>query len=297
MKRLFTILLFLIAMNGFSQNWAPFPLDETSEWREYASRKYTDFCAEHDYTVYWLEDTVSQNGHLYYEIGYHLRTWRTTFFYPEPQPGCDTPTQSYFGTAGLYRSEEGKMYRATETGEELFLDFSGGVGDTVMGIPLLTVVESVDSVEIGNNMCKRLWVSVLGNPSNPAWMIEGVGHQHGFRAPITLFENDGALCYLEDEVPLVSYEFNGYAPCLIALQDESLNDVRVEITPNPSSGIFNFVLQQQFSYQVFDLFGKLVQEGNGSGQSAIDISSKPDGIYLLRVDSDKGSLTQKLVKQ
>ncbi len=54
---------------------------------------------------------------------------------------------------------------------------------------------------------------------------------------------------------------------------------RLEIYPNPSASIFNF--SEPISYQVFDLQGKLVEEGDGE---SIAVYGWPTGVYILRVD-------------
>ena len=127
-----------------------------------------------------------------------------------------------------------------------------------------------------------------------AVLIDGVGSNYALLDVLSYFEaGSNLVCYGENGIPLYPEASN----CDFTVGQIEWEAESISISPNPSSGIFNLDIQQPFRYQVFDLFGKLAQEGNGLGQSTIDLSSEPSGIYLFRVDSEKGSLTQKLVKQ
>jgi hypothetical protein len=295
MKHLVSIVLAILSLNGFSQNWAPFPLDETSEWRErlgYLGGELSGTCFNHLYRIYNVADTVQQNGNEYFELGFSQRHWATWVNQP-----CSTlyewPGVLSSGSLGQFRSENGRMLMLEDTNEVVFFDFTSPAGDTVYdSFHGVYVVDSVDQVIIGDNSCRRLWTHSW--EQQPIWIIENIGHERGLFGSIHFFENDGSLCYLENQAPLASGGF--YSSCA-AVDVDSPEAQSVKLSPNPSTGIFNLDFHQQFSYQVFDLFGKLVDEGNGSGQSVIDITSQPNGIYLLRVESEEGSFTQKLVKQ
>ncbi len=76
------------------------------------------------------------------------------------------------------------------------------------------------------------------------------------------------------------------------------NLTRVTIYPNPSTGIFNIVSQQNVSVEIYDLLGKLVyNQSLVSGTNNIDISNFNAGVYLLKVTDANGNLeTHKLIK-
>ena len=249
-------------------------------------------CFNHLYRIYNVVDTVQQSGNEYFELGFSQRHWATWVSQP-----CSTlyewPGVLSSGSLGQFRSENGRMLMLEDTIEVVFFDFTSAVGDTVSD-PFhgVYVVDSVDQVIIGDNSCRRLWTHSW--EQQPIWIIENIGHERGLFGSIHFFENDGSLCYLENQVPLASGGF--YNSCA-AVGVDSPEAPLVKLYPNPSTGTFNLDLQHQFGYQVFDLFGKLVLEGRSSGQSVIDLSSKPNGIYLLRVDTEKGAFTKKLVKQ
>jgi hypothetical protein len=82
----------------------------------------------------------------------------------------------------------------------------------------------------------------------------------------------------------------------------SISNGQLEMTsvfPNPSSGIFTVNVPDQTNIQasVFDALGKLVTSSNETGTFNLDLSDVPVGIYTLRLDTESGSLTKKLVRE
>lgn len=76
------------------------------------------------------------------------------------------------------------------------------------------------------------------------------------------------------------------------------NVTSITIYPNPSTGIFNVVSQQNASVEIYDLLGKLVySQSLVSGTNSIDISNFNAGVYLLKAtDANGNTETHKLIK-
>jgi hypothetical protein len=68
------------------------------------------------------------------------------------------------------------------------------------------------------------------------------------------------------------------------------------IFPNPSTGLFSLEAIGNISYQLFDSGGRLVLSNTATGNTSVDISSQPSGIYTLLLQTSGGSAAQKLVK-
>lgn len=288
-------LLIIISFSSYSQNWAPFPLDETSEWRVESNWLTGEECVIYEHYNYFVSGQQNLNGNEYYEISYTGISWSQAAWPPDPP--CETwPPVPISGIRGLLRAEDGIIYQATTNGEFVLYDFTMEVGDTVEGFNTTFRVDSIDQIMVNDNLCKRFWVVEgiwQGFSDQPIWIVENVGHQHGLFESMYQFENSSNLCYRENGVPLVHSQWS--QGCSI-ISTEYLPSDAVSISPNPSTGIFAIDFQQPFSYQVFDLFGKLVDEGSGNGRLEMDITTQPNGIYLLRVDSEQGFVNQKLVK-
>lgn len=66
----------------------------------------------------------------------------------------------------------------------------------------------------------------------------------------------------------------------------------LKIYPNPTTGIVNLV--EQVNAQVFDIQGRMVLERKNVNQ--INLKDQNSGIYLLKLENDKGVSTHKIIK-
>jgi hypothetical protein len=70
------------------------------------------------------------------------------------------------------------------------------------------------------------------------------------------------------------------------------------IYPNPTKGIVQFGLPQLEQIKVFNTSGKLMMvKTNQSSSNSLDISSLPNGCYLLRVESGESVYSGKVILQ
>lgn len=293
MRLFFSFLILSCASTSLAQNWAPFPLSQDSQWRvNTAVMNSNGTCLSTWHKTYHIgSDTVIQAN------SYQTLLVDTWFYSMSPWNCAGLASTTTDVVSGFIRQDGSIVYyRDMNEAENVLFDWSLEVGDTIPNDIVLPEndvvrVESIDSVEVNG-----LWRKRFNAEWNLGWIIEGVGHSGGlieFFGP-SLAGSNQLICYGESDIPL--YPQLSSCNFIVGLVDETADEALL-ISPNPSSGIFNLDLQQQFNYRVFDLLGKLVDKGGGSGQSAIELSSKPNGIYLLRVDSEKGSFAQKLVKQ
>ena len=90
---------------------------------------------------------------------------------------------------------------------------------------------------------------------------------------------------------------------LVGMEESSMLG-NVTVYPNPSSGIFRLEIRgastDRMSYSITDLHGRLLNQERipaGSDYNGlIDLRTMPEGVYLLRLQSDTGSKSFKLVK-
>lgn len=71
----------------------------------------------------------------------------------------------------------------------------------------------------------------------------------------------------------------------------------ISISPNPGTGLFVFANlgNDRFDYTIIDISGKEVLKAN-SDKNSFDISNCADGVYFVKIVSDYGTKTLKLVK-
>jgi hypothetical protein len=88
--------------------------------------------------------------------------------------------------------------------------------------------------------------------------------------------------------------------CPAVLSSENFNTVNiVNIYPNPSTGIFTILSEEETAVEVYDMIGKKVYSNKVSiGSSTIDLTNHANGIYLVLVTNQTGNTnTFKLIKQ
>ena len=80
------------------------------------------------------------------------------------------------------------------------------------------------------------------------------------------------------------------------LSTTSKSQLQFSIYPNPSNGILNISIPtvEKFSYRIYDLNGRLLQQNNNSTQK-ISVENLASGLYLLQVSSKGKVATKKLV--
>ena len=284
MKRLPIFLLSCFSLSITAQNWAPFPLDATSEWRVNYAFGDAGTCYQFNQYDYLISgDTVI--GNFNYKVVSYTGIRITT---------CPQNSYNLSGVKGFLRFDDGLYHFWDGITEEVLFDFSVSIGDTIYNHGSEFVVDSVSHLIISDDTCKQIWVR--DEFYEPYWIVEGVGHQYGLFEPLSQSFSSGSICYKENDVVLLyTDEFPGSCDILNSVDDHRY--IEVGISPNPSTGIFRIETPQKSTYRIYDLFGRIVKKGQLDGVSEIDLSSEPDGIYLLLSGNEKGVSATKLVKQ
>jgi hypothetical protein len=297
MKALFLFLTICFSCSISAQNWAPFPAEPNIQWSVDNAWKTGSDCWVSEHYDYVLGDSMEFNGHTYYAITYTGTSWSQYIFNQSIEHPCNIwPPEPISGTRGYLRAENGVCYQGWQGGEFVLYNFNLVAGDTVYFesmSPILysdAIIDSVDQVLIGETLRTRLWVS--DDFMQPIWIVEGVGHQFGLFEPIYQFENSSSLnCYWENGAPVLPNSSHcGY---LSVANNSAAN---IQISPNPSTGIFRIETAQKSTIKIYDLYGRLVLQDLLNGSSEIDISSEPSGVYLIMVENEQGLSTTKLVK-
>lgn len=93
-------------------------------------------------------------------------------------------------------------------------------------------------------------------------------------------------------VPSFSSISINWDPLPVGIGDHSFVE-RYNIQPNPTTGMFAISGENVREVQVMNLSGVLVCHSNST---LVDISLQPDGIYLVKIMTDKGTITRKVFK-
>jgi len=74
----------------------------------------------------------------------------------------------------------------------------------------------------------------------------------------------------------------------------------ISFFPNPGNGLVEFVAgdsNRKFNVTILDLTGQKVDETSFSGNTRINLSNAPKGIYFVKIESDNFVKVQKLIIQ
>ncbi|MFT5311089.1 MAG: hypothetical protein ACI8VL_002003 [Bacteroidia bacterium] len=80
----------------------------------------------------------------------------------------------------------------------------------------------------------------------------------------------------------------------VGIENHWINDLQIH--PNPSSGLFNIQLLEATQVTVMDSRGRKVIETTENGRFTVDLSMESTGFYTLRLETETGVGTKRLVK-
>ncbi|MBV1924349.1 MAG: T9SS type A sorting domain-containing protein, partial [Flavobacteriaceae bacterium] len=89
----------------------------------------------------------------------------------------------------------------------------------------------------------------------------------------------------------------------VAGVEDLLSQDQVSVYPNPTNSEINIIVQQQVEadIRIFDVLGKLmVYQADidlGNTNHTIDVSNFTNGIYFVRINSNAGTITKKIMKK
>jgi hypothetical protein len=87
---------------------------------------------------------------------------------------------------------------------------------------------------------------------------------------------------------------------IISVEENNIETFELEIYPNPTTNLLTIKTNAvgKAEYFIYDINGrKLSQSSILNNQSVIDVSNFAEGLYLLQVQTDKGSINHKFIKR
>lgn len=84
----------------------------------------------------------------------------------------------------------------------------------------------------------------------------------------------------------------------IIVTDIDENDaVTVKIYPNPVNNKLNIAVSGSFQYQILDIAGRVIANGDAVDEVVLDFSGYNGGLYLVKTISDKGMMVKRIIKK
>ena len=187
---------------------------------------------------------------------------------------------------------------------------SSSANDTVYvyGIPVHFKGEGDFAVGLLNQSGKLEWIKTAGGDGlefgafpvvaqNNHYYVSGrynisetsASNNYSTQFDQTILPNDGSWQQM-----FVAKLGNG--PNLVAIKTETKDEEQIQIFPNPSSGIFNFTLNEASAISVINIIGTEIYSQQATDKTTtIDLRGNPKGIYFLRITTASGTFLRKLV--
>ncbi|MDR1725135.1 MAG: T9SS type A sorting domain-containing protein [Bacteroidales bacterium] len=88
-------------------------------------------------------------------------------------------------------------------------------------------------------------------------------------------------------------EFTNYTDCIQTVGLNGIAEItNISLYPNPAKDVINIEGEKINSIEVVDLLGKVVYQGK---ETAIDVSNLARGNYFVRVQTENGTITKKVI--
>ncbi|PLX07691.1 MAG: hypothetical protein C0596_09670 [Marinilabiliales bacterium] len=94
------------------------------------------------------------------------------------------------------------------------------------------------------------------------------------------------------DVPSFSDIVFSWAPSDNAINEETLS--KITVLPNPTTGIIEVNAEGLINVEVWNVAGKKVME---SSEERLDISNQANGMYFIRLKTDDGTFTRRVLKK
>jgi hypothetical protein len=94
-------------------------------------------------------------------------------------------------------------------------------------------------------------------------------------------------------VPSFSSIIIDWVPVITSVEDPSLEKL-YQVFPNPTTGLIQVSGENISEVEVMNLSGMMIYKGSNK---SIDLSRQPDGVYYVKIITDKGVVTKKVLKK
>ena len=316
MKKLFTLLILLTTLTGFSQNFAP----PGATW--YYSYHFLSFI-EGYVEIRYENDTIIQGIQTQ-----KLRKTINAFDYINNEPINDLND----GFEYIY-SDEDHVYQFIENdflddGFRLLYDFTVQVGDTVLIYNNDIYELNTDCDTVGYSVVTETGMEIINTMSLRWYRLENLpGSSYSFKGKIVerignttnymfsevycIITEEGRSpfrCYSDDNfAEYKNPEYEGECDFVVGISEITKNDLGLVVYPNPASESVNISVAERVKValvRVYEVSGRMVLDQSPgqspqppfhpSGQAprenaiSLDISDLSPGMYLVEVETKDG---------
>ena len=271
----------------------------------------------------WTDDYADCVGHYLFrrfalteeDTIIESETYKKLYFFTDNV--FDSSTAECIG--GLRENEQKQVYYKGGSipggiiNSGLMFDFSLSIGDTFFcsyPFSLTFQVKSIDTIDYAGSLRKKFTLGLQGDTSSSpyvvAQMIEGIGDTQGlmynmsWNLALCLYWGQNR-CYEHNGELLFHNYPQGIDDCftpILGLSSIVKDDNSITLYPNPTNKEVNISSENIInSIEVFNSLGQSVYKTNvKSREKVIDINSLSKGVYVIGVNTEKGYIKKKLIK-
>ena len=216
--------------------------------------------------------------------------WQNT----SPTPWTITTITPYNGN---YCAKSGAIGNNTST--SLRITDTASVADTISFYYKVSSEQNYDKLTFKiDGQKKDEWSGSVGW-TRAAYPVSAGPHTYTWTYSKDYFGTSGSDCAYIDVISFPCGKIN-YP---VGIQDICNNTNDILFWPNPTTDILHVLISesngQNYTYQLFNLTGKLLQGGRlTDNQSEIDIRSFTSGVYILKIENNEHQIqTAKIIKK
>lgn len=325
MKTVLKIIFILCVQIGFAQEYYSHYLDSTSEWREL--QKISGAGDLHyEFKTRFFEGFEDIEGYTYYKmyITQFIKAYEGGEIF---EPYYVSDEETYF--VGYFREDAtGKFYflHPNYTEADVFdnqLVLNANVSDSFSGFNIYYYSDDEISCDINtisyisiNDLNLKI-LEINENSFSKKFIVEGVGYitrfcdnqsnlDYSFYTDYTI-----TSCYTKQDQSISFFQDHSIFDTVIncnafpnanraGLNVDQFSQTKLQCYPNPTNSFVNFESDNETitNFQIYDIQGRvLVDKIVNDKKFQVDVSSYQNGTYFVKVYTEKGTKTQKIIKK
>jgi len=298
MKQLVFVLLLISGLTTYAQDYSYIPIVKPGIqiWTTHFASEGTN---GYHYNRFALtdEDTIIENE------TYKKLYWFQDSVYNSSTAECIGGLRENSQKQVFYKGKEG--YDTEPWHSYMLCDFSASVGDTlnIFRYPFHSfTVLSIDTIVISGILRRQYNIGYCGQESFQ--LIEGIGNNQGILVNLFSSSSTGFLRCYEYNGELQYHDSSkdsiyGFVGCSNTVDLSTIEKDKAEIFvyPNPAKDDISFSCSSMIKdIEIYDIMGKMIYHSEVKDYSkVINVSSFNKGIYIAKVNTEKGLISKKFI--
>lgn len=223
-----------------------------------------------------------------------LNTLDKTYFGDVPVPQYSTAIPLYTNRTNVANINALEEVTTSGNGQISGIVKSANTGNIIPDARLVLVNNNGDYIkDVIADQNGMAQFDNLASTTYPIW-VDAFGINNDIAPPIDIALtpiHDNVDFLLHDTYLELSYPTNTTTKTFID---------QVQISPNPTNGLLNLTFPiTTTQIQILDINGRMIQQENLNNKifTTLDLSDLPNQVYLIRVVSEEGVVTNRIVKQ